>query len=131
MLTGSDERSSRFLDPVALENFHNDGRSSSLAAQLTYGAGKNLFSGSAQVGRDRYDVPHNADQEAAGQDQRQRTTQLLVSGSWQRVVSARTVWQASLYRREGSATLEASPAGHAGHRRRAPARRAVRRADRA
>jgi hypothetical protein len=44
MLTGSDERSSRFLDPVAPENFHNDGRTSSLSAQVTYGPGKNLFS---------------------------------------------------------------------------------------
>ena len=31
MLTGSDERSSRFLDPVALENFHNEGRSTASA----------------------------------------------------------------------------------------------------
>jgi outer membrane receptor protein involved in Fe transport len=109
MLTGSDERSSRFLDPVALENFHNEGRTSSLAAQLTYGTEKNLFSGSAQVGRDTYDVPHNRAQEEAGQDQRQRTTQMLLSGSWQRVLSGRTAWQASIYRRQGSATLFASP----------------------
>jgi outer membrane receptor protein involved in Fe transport len=110
MLTGSDERSSRFLDPVALENFHNDGRTSNLGAQLTYSASRNLFTGSAQVGRARYEVPHSAAQEAAGQDQRQHTTQMLVSGSWQRVLSGGTVWQASAYRRQGSATLSASPA---------------------
>jgi outer membrane receptor protein involved in Fe transport len=110
MVTGSDERSSRFLDPVALENFHNEGRTSSVAAQLTYGTGGHLFTGSAQLGRARYEVPHTEAQELAGQDQHQRTTQMLVSGSWQRVLSARTVWQASAYRRQGSATLVASPA---------------------
>jgi outer membrane receptor protein involved in Fe transport len=108
MFTGSDERSSRFLDPVALENFHNEGRTSSVAAQVTYGAGGNLFTGAAQAGREAYDVPHNLAQEEAGQDQRQRTSQLLLAGSWQRVLSARTVWQTSLYRRNGSATLEPS-----------------------
>jgi outer membrane receptor protein involved in Fe transport len=109
MLTGSDERSSRFLDPVVLENFHNDGRTSSLAAQMTYAPGKNLFSGSAQVDRETYDVPHNLTQEEAGQDQRQRTSQALLSGSWQRVLSASTVWQTSIYRRQGSTTLLSSP----------------------
>ena len=63
---------------------------------------------SAQGGRDAYDVPNDAAQEAAGQDQRQRTTQLLAAGTWQRVLSPRTVWQASAYRRQGAATLYAS-----------------------
>ena len=44
MLTGADEASSRFLDPVSLDNLHNDGRSSSLAAQLTFGQSSNLVS---------------------------------------------------------------------------------------
>ena len=109
MLTGSDERSSRFLDPVALENFHNDGRSSSLAAQFTYQAAAGLFSGSAQGGRNRYEVPHTLAQEAAGQDQRQRTSQAAFSASWQRASSARTSWQVSAYSRHGGATLNASP----------------------
>ena len=109
MLTGSDERSSRFLDPVALENFHNEGRTSSIGAQVTFSPGKNLFSGSAQGGRESYDVPHNREQEEAGQDQRQRVSQVLLSGSWQRVLSDRTVWQTSFYGRQGSATLFPSP----------------------
>ncbi len=128
MLTGSDERSSRFLDPVALENFHNDGRTSSLGAQLTYGTAGNLFTGSGQIGRTRYEVPHGATQESAGQDQRQRTTQMLVSGSWQRVLSAGTAWQASAYRRTGIGHAVRLARRHAGHRRRAAAGRALRRA---
>ncbi len=110
MLTASDERSSRFLDPVALENFHNQGRSSSVAAQFTYQAAAGLFSGSAQAGRDRYDVPHNLAQQEAGQDQRQRTSQAVFSASWQRASSAQTAWQVSAYRRHGAAALYASPA---------------------
>ncbi|MEO7270653.1 MAG: TonB-dependent receptor [Vicinamibacterales bacterium] len=108
MLTASDERSSRFLDPVALGNSHNQGRSSSLAAQVTYQAPAGLFSGSAQGGRARYDVPHNDIQEEAGQDQRQRTAQAVFSASWQRASSAHTAWQVSAYRRHGTAKLEAS-----------------------
>ena len=108
MLTGSDERSSRFLDPVALENVHNAGRSSSAAAQLTWRPGSNLFTTSAGGGRDIYDVPHSLEQEAAGQDQRQRTGQLMLAASWQRVLSNRTVWQISTYRRHGAATLSGS-----------------------
>ena len=109
MLTGSDERSSRFLDPVALENFHNQGRSSSLAAQFTFQSAAGLFSGSAQGGRSHYDVPHDLSQETAGQDQRQRTSQAIFSASWQRASSAQTAWQVSAYRRHGAATLDASP----------------------
>jgi hypothetical protein len=110
MLTAATERSGRYLDPVAIDNFHNDGVGTNLGAQLTYSRGGSLFSGSAQGGRDEYDVPHDLEQEEAGQDQRQRTTQLLVSGTWQRVMSARTVWQGSVYTRRGTATLFGSPA---------------------
>lgn len=109
MFTASDERSSRFLDPVDLGNFHNDGRSTSGGAQLTLADGGSLLSASVQGGGDRYDVPHSGFQEEAGQDQHQRTGQLLFSGSWQRVVSTRSVWQVSAYRRRGDASLYASP----------------------
>jgi outer membrane receptor protein involved in Fe transport len=110
MLTASTERSSRYLDPVTIDNFHNDGAGSNVGAQLTYSRGGNLFSGSLQGGRDKYDVPHDLEQEEAGQNQRQGTSQFLASGTWQRVVSARTVWQGSIYARRGAATLFASPA---------------------
>jgi outer membrane receptor protein involved in Fe transport len=109
MFTASDERNARFLDPVDPGNLHNDGRSSSAGAQLTWGGGGSVFTGSIQGGSDRYDVPNSASQEEAGQDQRQRTRQLLASGAWQRVLSDRLVWQASAYRRFGSASLFGSP----------------------
>jgi hypothetical protein len=108
MLTGSAERSSRFLDPVDLENFHNRGRAYSGGAQATWRPGADVISGSVQAGGSRYDVPHGFDQEEASQDQRQRVAQWLVSGSWQRVLSPRTVWQVSAYTRRGAATLYGS-----------------------
>jgi hypothetical protein len=105
MITGSDERSSRFLDPIDLGNLHNQGRATSAAAQVTWLKESRLLSASAQGGRSLYDVPNNPAQEEAGQDQRQRTAQMLLSVSWQQVQSDRTVWQVSAYRRRGSSSL--------------------------
>jgi outer membrane receptor protein involved in Fe transport len=105
MISASDERSDRFLDPVDVHNRHNQGRSTSGSAQVTWGGGPSLLTGSIQGGANRYEVPNSAEQDEAGQDARQRTDQLLLSGSWQRVLSERTVWQTSAYRRYGSASL--------------------------
>jgi hypothetical protein len=105
MFTASDERSSRFLDPVELANYHNEGRSTSAAAQFTWARDARIFTGSVQGGRNHYDVPNNEEQDEAGQDQRQRTEQLLYSASWQNAVSQRTVWQISAYGRHGKGAL--------------------------
>jgi outer membrane receptor protein involved in Fe transport len=53
-------------------------------------------------------VPHNEDQEEAGQDQRQENIQTWQTGSWQRAWSANTVSQIAGYHRSGSATLVGS-----------------------
>ena len=110
MLTASAERSSRFLDPVHPDNFHNDGGANSAGAQWTWRPGGDVFSVGGHAGASRYDVPHNEDQEEARQDQRQRVGQWLASASWQRVLSERTVWQASGYARNGTATIYGSAA---------------------
>lgn len=110
MLTASTERSSRFLDPVHPANFHNDGHSSGASAQWTLRPAADMLTFSVNGGESRYDVSHSGAQNEAGQDQRQRTAQWLVSGTWQRVLSPRTVWQASAYARKGTATLYGSPA---------------------
>ena len=110
MFSGSDERSSRFLDPVDPDNLHNEGRATSGGAQFTARTGAHLFSTSVSGGRNRYDVPHDLAQEEAGQDQRQRTTQLMLAGTWQYALTGRTVSQLSFYRRQGTATVVPSPA---------------------
>jgi hypothetical protein len=105
MFSTSTEESSRFLDPVDLANLHNDGRSTQGAAQLTWLKGTRLFTASFQGGRASYDVPNGQEQEEQGQHQRQRTSQILLSGSWQQARSDRTVWQVSAYARHGRSTL--------------------------
>ena len=45
------------------------------------------------VGRSSFDVPHNEEQEEAGQDQRQTNLQTWQTASWQRAWSANTVSQ--------------------------------------
>jgi len=97
MITGSHERSSRFLDPVDFDNFHNTGQSTSGSGQVTWHTSGDLFTGSVQHSVAAYDVPHSLEQELAGQAQRQDLAQTLVTGTWQRIVSDRTVWQASAY----------------------------------
>jgi hypothetical protein len=109
MITASHERSDRFLDPVDPDNLHNQGWAAAATTQFTLRTTSDLFTVSAQGGRNGYDVPHDFTQEQARPDQRQRMAQLLGAGSWQRIVSDRTVWEASVYGRHGAARLMASP----------------------
>ena len=109
-LGAAGQASSRFLDPVHPDNLHNDGRAFSGGAQL----GWSLASGSvltvvAGAGRSTFDVPHGEEQEAAGQDQRQRIGNTWQTASWQRVWTADTVSQVAAYHRYGSSILSSSP----------------------
>ena len=56
-------------------------------------------------GRSSFDVPHNEEQEEAGQDQRQENLQTWQTASWQRAWSGDTVSQVAAYHRSGSAAL--------------------------
>jgi hypothetical protein len=56
-------------------------------------------------GRSSFDVPHDEEQEAAGQDQQQRNRQTWQTASWQHVWSSDTVSQVAGYYRSGSAAL--------------------------
>jgi len=58
--------------------------------------------------RASFDVPHNEDQEEAGQDQRQKNVQTWQTASWQRAWSGNTVSQVAGYHRSGSAQLVGS-----------------------
>jgi outer membrane receptor protein involved in Fe transport len=60
------------------------------------------------LGRARFDVPNNEEQEDAGQDQRQTVGQTFLNVSWQRTWSSEVVTQAALYHRRTTARLEGS-----------------------
>ena len=110
----SAERSNRFLDPVHPDNFHNRGgsRAGTVRADATFGPHDRLTA-SLQTGRARFDVPHNALQESAGQDQRQTLGQQAQTASWQRVWPGAAVSHVAGYHRRIDAqlsdTLAAAP----------------------
>jgi hypothetical protein len=104
------ERSGRFLDPVHPDNLHNVGGVFSGNAHVKLAASNaDLVRFDLGIGRSRYQVPHGAEQEEAGQDQRQRLIQQAQSGSWQRFWSDRTVSQLAIHRRAIDAALRSSP----------------------
>ena len=108
-LGASRQGSGRFLDPVHPDNLHNQGRAWNAGGQIGWSPSAQdqvtaVFGGS----RSRFEVPHGAEQEAAGQDQRQRVGQRWLSGSWQRTWRARTVSQISAFHRAGSSRLVGS-----------------------
>jgi hypothetical protein len=103
------ERSSRFLDPVHPDNLHNDGHMSSADVRLTLGgSGGHQVRINGNAGGAWHDVPHNQEQEEAGQDQRQRLLQHSQSGSWQRTWSDGFVSQVAAYHRRISGNLDGS-----------------------
>ncbi len=105
------ERSHRFLDPVHPDNLHNQGgaRAGTLRADATFGP-RDRLTASIQTGRARFDVPHSAGQETAGQDQRQTLRQQAQTASWQRVWSGTVVSHVAGYHRRIDAELTDTPA---------------------
>ena len=104
-------RSSRYLDPVHPDNLHNTGGSWNGGGQSTWSLpDSSVLTLVGGVGRSRFDVPHGEEQDAAGQDQRQRLRQNWQSASWQRAWSNATISQLAAYRRGGSSGLNGSDA---------------------
>ena len=103
-------RSSRFLDPVHPQNFHNEGGTWSGGGQFGWTvAPASTLTAVAGFGRSDFDVPHGAQQEASEQDQRQRIRNYWQTVSWQHSRSATTIFQVAGYHRCGSAALIGSP----------------------
>ena len=102
----SAQGSDRFLDPVHPDNLHNNGNAANATAEFSWLASpSSTISVVGGYGRSKFDVPHNEDQEAAGQDQRQQVIQTWQTASWQRAWSGDTVSQIAGYHRSGSAAL--------------------------
>lgn len=104
------EHSSRFLDPVHPDNLHNRGgvAGASLRALAAPAEGAQVTL-NVRTGQSRFDVPHGEASQAAGQDQRQRTTQSSQSLGWRQRVGGVGLEVAGYHRRvdarlDGSAT---------------------------
>jgi outer membrane receptor for ferrienterochelin and colicin len=103
---GSLQGSDRFLDPVHPDNLHNNGHAANATAELNWLVSpSSTLSVVGGVGRSKFDVPHNEEQEEEGQDQRQENVQTWQTASWQRAWSGNTVSQVAGYHRSGSAAL--------------------------
>jgi outer membrane receptor for ferrienterochelin and colicin len=102
----SGQRSNRFLDPVHPDNLHNSGNAANATAEFNWLASpSNTLALVGGLSRSSFDVPHNEEQEEAGQDQRQTNLQTWQTASWQRAWSGNTVSQLAGYHRSGSAGL--------------------------
>ena len=105
----SGQRSARFLDPVHPDNLHNDGNAVNATAEFGWTVSPlSTVAVLGGFGRSGFDVPHNEEQDEAGQDQQQRNRQTWQTASWQRAWSGTTVSQVAGYHRSGSAALVGS-----------------------
>ena len=108
-MSGSVSRTDRFLDPPAIENFHNRGTSGRSFFKFDYAPDeKNLFRLNLAFDRDRFQVPNLADQQEEGQDQRRKTKDHMESFSWQHIFSPRAVSFLAFSQRYNSARLDSN-----------------------
>jgi outer membrane receptor protein involved in Fe transport len=108
--TAGGERSHRFLDPVSLDNLHNEGAAGGGEAVLSWVPGASAVTLRAGHARSAFDVPHDPEQEEAGQDQRQRLEQTFATLDWQRAWSERTISHVALFARDSEGRLAGSAA---------------------
>ena len=103
------ERSRRFLDPVSLDNLHNQGSTGGGEAEFIWAPGPSVVTLRAGHARSSFDVPHDEEQEAAGQDQSQKLDQTFGTLNWQRSWSSALVSQLALFGRFTNGRLLGSP----------------------
>ena len=110
-LQASGQRSSRFLDPVHPDNFHNDGGSMRPPGSSRPAAARAIASrrtGPAAAPASTSRTPRS--RKTAGQAARQRLGQAAATVSWQRGWSSATVSQVAGYARRGRVQLDPSDA---------------------
>jgi hypothetical protein len=109
--SGAGSITNRFLDPPALENFHNDGRTAKGFFKFDYAPGeKNLFRFNIFAGYQQFDVPNLFDQQLRGQDQGRSAHDDLQSLSWEHIFSPDLISYLAGYRRYNQAQLESNAA---------------------
>ena len=106
----STSTSQRFLDPPALDNFHNFGRTGKAFFRFDYQFdANNSLRGVFNFGGSNLQVPNRSFQEDAGQDQRQRLRDNSQNISFQHIVSPNSVAQLSFFHRQSHAELISNP----------------------
>ncbi len=102
----SSSTSQRYLDPPALDNFHNFGRTGKAFFRLDYQFdANNTLRGVFNFGGSNFQVPNRFNQELDGQDQRQRLRDNSQNISFQHIFSPNTVAQFSFFHRQNNAKL--------------------------
>ena len=105
------QRSGRFLDPTHPDNFHNTGHSLTGTVEFGWQVNPtNVLKAVVGTGRSAFDVPHDALQEEAGQDQQQRVRAAWQTVSWQRAWSSQTMTHVAGYHRTGRLLLDGTSA---------------------
>ena len=99
----------RFLDPPALENFHNQERSLKTFFRFDYARNaKDVIHFTGSVDGERFDVPNLPEQQAAGQDQRRESNDNLAALSWQHSFSQGFGSYLAVFQRYNSARLRSN-----------------------
>lgn len=102
-------RSDRYLDAVDPGNLHNHGSRGTLLARGDWRPGTRDRVGLTLLGGGaKLDVPNDAAQEAAGQDQRESLGQGSQIGAWQRVWDAATVSRLAVFHHRFGSRLRGS-----------------------
>jgi outer membrane receptor for ferrienterochelin and colicin len=106
---GATFRSARFLDPVDLRNFNNDGGGVTLNLRSDWHAtARDILLFNVSANGSGFNAPNDEDQQEAGQRMKQRLRDNSQSISWQRVWSANTVTNLAYFHRTHESILRSN-----------------------
>jgi len=109
-VTGTFERSGRFLDAPEFTVFHDRGASANLFERLDYSPNsKDTFHFNLGLARNSFETPNQFDQQALGQDQRQLVHSLNLAPGYVHIFSPTTVLTINPYYRLDTFKYFASP----------------------
>lgn len=104
--TFSGSTSHRYLDPPAVENFHNLGRTANNLTTIDYAPSpRDSLKLTLIFGGANFQVPNRLEQQLAGQDQNQRQRQHSEFVTWQHIFSPTVLGEFSFFNRSATAAL--------------------------
>jgi hypothetical protein len=108
-LSATGLRTDRFLDPPEFEALHDSGNSQSVFDRLDFRPNDvNTLRLNVHVARSSFDVPNTYDQQALGQDQRQKITTINVAPGYTRVLGSSLLLTANGFLRQDRVTYSPS-----------------------